>query len=170
MRGRPEVAPGEYKQRGNRAGMTFFVRPDLVRGTLREGFSLLDTLPGGLPLAMPVLRPADAAARQRRLLRLEPATLVAAGLLPLLLWHDALQQIISVFRWEPGYLAGLAPGALMAFGLLCYLPVLAHRVRHVGAPLFHGQQPHAWEGWAVSLCLMGFLLATQVAQFAQGAA
>jgi fido (protein-threonine AMPylation protein) len=50
--GRPDAAPGEYKERGNRAGMTFFVHPDLVRGTLREGFSLLDTLPGGLPRAI----------------------------------------------------------------------------------------------------------------------
>jgi fido (protein-threonine AMPylation protein) len=44
MGGHPEVAPGEYKQQANRAGMTIFVRPDLVRGTLREGFALLDTL------------------------------------------------------------------------------------------------------------------------------
>lgn len=52
MSGRPDAAPGEYKERSNRAGMTFFVHPDLVRGTLREGFSLLDTLPGGLPRAI----------------------------------------------------------------------------------------------------------------------
>lgn len=52
MAARPEAGPGEYKQRGNRAGMTFFVRPELVRGTLREGFSLLRTLPAGLARAV----------------------------------------------------------------------------------------------------------------------
>ena len=52
MAGRPEAAPGEYKQRGNRAGMTFFVNPDLVRGTLREGASVMGTLPDGLGRAI----------------------------------------------------------------------------------------------------------------------
>jgi fido (protein-threonine AMPylation protein) len=52
MRGRPEVGPGEYKQQGNRAGMTFFVHPELVRGTLREGFTAYRTLPPGLPRAI----------------------------------------------------------------------------------------------------------------------
>ena len=51
MAGRPDVQPGEYKERGNRAGMTFFVHPDLVRGTLREGFALQATLPRGLARA-----------------------------------------------------------------------------------------------------------------------
>ena len=52
MSGRPEAAPGDYKERGNRAGVTFFVHPELVRGTLREGYALLDTLPLGLPRAI----------------------------------------------------------------------------------------------------------------------
>ncbi len=40
MGGRPRAAPGEYKERPNRAGMTCFVHPDLVRGTLRAAFPL----------------------------------------------------------------------------------------------------------------------------------
>jgi hypothetical protein len=52
MGGHPEAAPGEYKERSNRAGMTVFVRPELVRGTLREGFALLDTLQAGLARAI----------------------------------------------------------------------------------------------------------------------
>jgi Uncharacterized conserved protein len=51
MSGRPEAAPGEYKEQPNRAGLTYFVHPGLVRGTLREGFAWLDTLPEGLPRA-----------------------------------------------------------------------------------------------------------------------
>jgi hypothetical protein len=52
MGGRPQAAPGEYKERANRAGMTFFVHPDLVRGTMREGFRIGHTLPEGLPRAI----------------------------------------------------------------------------------------------------------------------
>lgn len=52
MGGHPEAAPGEYKEWSNRAGMTVFVRPELVRGTLREGFALLDTLQAGLARAI----------------------------------------------------------------------------------------------------------------------
>jgi fido (protein-threonine AMPylation protein) len=52
MRGRPQLEPGEYKQAPNRAGMTFFVAPELVRGTLREGFTAYRTLPAGLPRAI----------------------------------------------------------------------------------------------------------------------
>lgn len=51
MAGRPEAAPGEYKERANRAGMTLFVAPDLVRGTLREGFAMMQTLTDGLARA-----------------------------------------------------------------------------------------------------------------------
>ncbi len=46
------MAPGEYKDRPNRAGMTFFVHPDLVRGTLREGFRIGQSLREGLPRAI----------------------------------------------------------------------------------------------------------------------
>ncbi len=52
MRGRPEIAPGHYKDTANRAGMTHFVHPELVSGTLREGFTAYQTLPAGLPRAI----------------------------------------------------------------------------------------------------------------------
>ncbi|MGK2954724.1 MAG: Fic family protein [Solirubrobacterales bacterium] len=52
MGGRPEVGPGVFKERSNRAGSVTFVSPDLVRGTLAEGFRLLSTLPAGLPRAV----------------------------------------------------------------------------------------------------------------------
>jgi Fic family protein len=38
MNGRPEVSPGAFKTRTNRAGSTEFVAPELVEGTLRHGF------------------------------------------------------------------------------------------------------------------------------------
>lgn len=52
MRGRPENGPGAYKETPNRAGLTTFVPPELVRGTLREGFTLYQTLTAGLPRAI----------------------------------------------------------------------------------------------------------------------
>lgn len=52
MEGRPEVAPGVYKDRPNRAGATFFVAPEMVRGTLREGFAVGQTLPAGIERAI----------------------------------------------------------------------------------------------------------------------
>lgn len=44
MGGRPEVLPGEFKVDENRAGLTVFVAPDLVAGTLEEGFALFRSL------------------------------------------------------------------------------------------------------------------------------
>lgn len=41
---RPETNPGEYKTRGNRAGETYFVSPELVRGTLRKGYEMFVSL------------------------------------------------------------------------------------------------------------------------------
>jgi hypothetical protein len=45
MGGRPEKRPGELKMEVNRAGLTVFVAPDLVTGTLRQGWEMLRSLP-----------------------------------------------------------------------------------------------------------------------------
>jgi hypothetical protein len=52
MGGRPAIRPGEYKEQANQAGMTTFVSPELVRGTLREGLRAYHTLAAGLPKAI----------------------------------------------------------------------------------------------------------------------
>jgi Fic/DOC family len=52
LEGRPDKAPGEWKQRPNRAGGTSFVAPDLVPGTLREAWRFYETLPAGFPRAL----------------------------------------------------------------------------------------------------------------------
>lgn len=44
MDARPHKRPGLFKERADQAGATVFVDPDLVRGTLIEGFSRLDDL------------------------------------------------------------------------------------------------------------------------------
>jgi fido (protein-threonine AMPylation protein) len=42
--GREDVRPGRFKERPNQAGNTLFVAPDLVEGTLRRGYDMLQRL------------------------------------------------------------------------------------------------------------------------------
>lgn len=44
---RPEIEPGSFKNRANRAGGTSFVAPALVQGTLIQGLRYLEPLPPG---------------------------------------------------------------------------------------------------------------------------
>ena len=55
MEGRPDKRPGRFKERRNQAGSYVFVSPDLVEGTLAEGFRRLGELPEGFPRAAFVL-------------------------------------------------------------------------------------------------------------------
>ena len=45
---RPDKRPGEFKLKPNKAGGTDFVLPDLVEGTLVQGFDVYQSLPAGL--------------------------------------------------------------------------------------------------------------------------
>lgn len=49
---RPQAHPGSFKTRANRAGGTSFVQPDLVVGTLTEGYRFLEPLTSGLSRAI----------------------------------------------------------------------------------------------------------------------
>ena len=44
LQGRPEKRPGEFKLLANQAGSSVFVAPDLVRGSLQQGFGLYRSL------------------------------------------------------------------------------------------------------------------------------
>jgi hypothetical protein len=44
MGARAAASPGEWKQRPNQAGSTFFVQPELVEGTLRKAWPLFATM------------------------------------------------------------------------------------------------------------------------------
>ena len=52
MVGRPEIGPGEFKLRANRAGATEFVDPSLVEGTLERAFDRYASLPPGFGRAV----------------------------------------------------------------------------------------------------------------------
>jgi hypothetical protein len=52
MSGRADKRPGEFKEERNQAGSYVFVEPELVDGTLIEGFKLGQELPPGFPRAV----------------------------------------------------------------------------------------------------------------------
>jgi Fic family protein len=52
MQARADKRPGEWKERPNRAGSTLFVLPELVPGTLREGFERIRALADPLGRAL----------------------------------------------------------------------------------------------------------------------
>ena len=49
---RPDKRPGEFKEISNRAGGTEFVVPELVEGTLVQGFEIYQSLSVGMPRAL----------------------------------------------------------------------------------------------------------------------
>lgn len=53
MQKRPDRRPGEWKDKPNQAGNTYFVAPELVPGTLREGFERIQAL--AHPLARAIM-------------------------------------------------------------------------------------------------------------------
>jgi hypothetical protein len=110
------------------------------------------------------LQQQQAAARRAR--RTGAVGFLAALALPILLWHRVIAAIASEFRPDPRYLiAGWAPWALMALGLVCLLVagILDWRER---SRRFYSAGSRAWVGWGLSLYILGFALATQVAQIA----
>ena len=48
LAGRPDKRPGEFKLKANKAGGSDFVLPELVKGTLIQGFEVYKSLPPGL--------------------------------------------------------------------------------------------------------------------------
>ena len=99
--------------------------------------------------------------------RIEAVGFAGAEALPLNRWHDPLGQVASGFRLEFGYLAGWAPWLLMGMGLACFVPILLEELRDPERR-FYGSPKMAWFGWSTTLYLLGFGLATQVAQITDG--
>ena len=99
---RPATLPGSFKQRANQAGGTSFVHPDLVVGTLVEGYRFYEGLPPGLARAIFMMflvaevHPfTDGNGRVARVLM--NAELSAAG----------LQRIVIPLPYRGDYLQGL---------------------------------------------------------------
>jgi hypothetical protein len=103
---------------------------------------------------------------RRRARRIEAAGFVLAAALPIVLWRGTISAIAADFRLEADYLiTGWSPWILMAFGLLCFIPVAVADWQDPDRR-FARRGTGAWSGWGVTLYVLGFLLATQVAQIA----
>jgi hypothetical protein len=99
--------------------------------------------------------------RQRRLVGL--VGFICAAALPVVLWHRAIAVLASDYRLELDYLlTGWLGYGLIAGGLLLLLPVALSSGRRPGTRLYPRWR-NAWMGWGVSLYLMGFVVAAQVA-------
>jgi hypothetical protein len=105
---------------------------------------------------------------RRRARRTGAVGFLSALALPIVLWHGVIGDIASEFTFDLRYLVtGWSPWVLMALGLACLATagIIDWRQRD---RRFYGPGSAAWVGWGVSLYLLGFALATQVAQIADG--
>jgi hypothetical protein len=105
-------------------------------------------------------------AARRRARRTGAVGFLLALAAPILLWHRVIAAIASDFHLDVRYLlTGWTPWTLMALGLVCLLiaGAIDWRTRD---RRFYGPGSAAWVGWGLSLYILGFALATQVAQIA----
>ena len=94
--------------------------------------------------------------------------LFAVGL-PALLFHRTIELIAESYELTFRYLVtGWAPWTLMGLGLLFLLPVAVSAGRDPESRLYPRAR-NAYAGWGITLYLLGFGLATQVAQIVDGA-
>jgi hypothetical protein len=94
-------------------------------------------------------------------------TLVAAVALPVVLWRHVIVDIAAVYRFDIGYFVGWAPWALMAAGILFFIPVAWSEGRDPEGR-FYPKARNAYLGWSVTLYLLGFMIAWQVARIHDG--
>jgi hypothetical protein len=91
------------------------------------------------------------------------AGFAVAVMLPIVLWWRAITDIASAFKLDAGYFTGWVPWALIAAGLLFFIPVLFSVGRNPEGR-WYPRARNAYAGWGITLYLLGFGLATQVAQ------
>jgi hypothetical protein len=88
---------------------------------------------------------------------------LGAAALPVALWHHAIAVVATDFRLELDYLlTGWLGYGLIAGGLLLLVPVVWSAGRRPGTRLYPRGR-NAYMGWGVSLYIMGFAVAAQVA-------
>jgi hypothetical protein len=113
-------------------------------------------------------RQARLEAQRRQARMLGAFGFVAAAVIPLVLFH----RVIEILAMQPKptlhYATGWAPWALLAAGLLFLLPVAWSAGMNPESRWFPRARA-AYAGWGITLYLLGFVLAWQVARI-QGAA
>jgi hypothetical protein len=111
-----------------------------------------------------VRRPPGRDERARRTARWTGAAgLGIAAALPAVLWHDVVADVAASSHWDATAVAGWVPWVLMTLGLACAIPIWVEDLRD-RERRFHRRGTAAWAGWGITLYLLGFALATQVAQ------
>ncbi len=86
--------------------------------------------------------------------------------LPWVLWHRVIGEIASQFRLDLRYLlAECSPWFLITVGILFLLPVVLSVGRDPEGR-FYPRARGAYAGWGATLYILGFALASQVAQIA----
>jgi hypothetical protein len=108
-------------------------------------------------------------ARRRQARRVGAAGFALAIALPFVLFRSVIGAVATGFRLDARYLIGWTPWALMALGLLFFVPVLLSVGGDPSSRLYPRAR-NAYAGWGITLYLLGFALATQVAQLVTGPA
>jgi len=91
---------------------------------------------------------------------------VVAAALPPLLWHRAIAVVAEDFRFELDYLSGWTGYGLIAAGLVFLVPVVAS-IGQTPANRLYPRSRNAYAAWGISLYLLGFAIAVQVAAVAR---
>jgi hypothetical protein len=89
-------------------------------------------------------------------------TFLAAAAAPWLMWHKAIAAVATNPRLELSYLAGWSGYALMAAGLLFFIPVVAS-IGLLPGNRAYPRSRNAYVAWGVCLYLLGLVMAVQIA-------
>ncbi len=92
---------------------------------------------------------------------------VFAAALPPVLWHRAMAAVAEDFRFDLDYLSGWTGYALIAAGLLFFVPVVLS-IGRTPASRLYPRSRNAYLAWGVSLYILGFAIAAQVAAVTRG--
>ena len=85
-----------------------------------------------------------------------------AAALPPLLWHRAMAAVAEDFRFDLDYLSGWTGYTLIAAGLLFFVPVVLS-IGRTPASRLYPRSRNAYLAWGISLYILGFAIAVQVA-------
>ena len=100
---------------------------------------------------------------RRRAQQIGAVGVVLAAVLPVALWWEVIRDVWRTFQPDATHILAWAPWALMALGILCSIPMAVEHLRD-RERRFHRRGQGAWAGWGVTLYILGFALASQVAQ------
>ena len=108
-------------------------------------------------------RQARIEARRREARLVGAVGFALAAVLPVVLFHRVVEVLAREPHFELNYLTGWTPWALLLAGLLFLLPV-AWSAGMSPQSRWFPRARRAYAGWGITLYVLGFLLAWQVAR------